>query len=82
LTGGVHLGKDDGSIAEAKRTRGIHHRCGFYACRLSPSAASTPENGSLLIEFGADLLAVIGGVFGTGDPEQAALAFKPLFPPD
>ncbi|MCX7112200.1 MAG: thiamine phosphate synthase [Proteobacteria bacterium] len=39
----------------------------------------THENGRSLIDAGADLLAVIDGVFGVGDPEQAALAFKILF---
>jgi len=38
-----------------------------------------PDNGRTLIEAGADMLAVIEGVFGGGDPEQAALAFQPLF---
>lgn len=39
----------------------------------------TPDNGAALIQAGADLLAVIDGVFGQPDPEAAALAFKPLF---
>jgi len=39
----------------------------------------TPENGRVLVEAGADVLAVIDGVFGQGCPERAALAFKPLF---
>jgi len=38
-----------------------------------------PGNGRCLIEAGADVLAVIDGVFGGGDPERAASAFKPLF---
>ncbi len=37
-----------------------------------------PENGGQLLAAGADLLAVIGGVFD-GDPEQAALAYRCLF---
>ncbi|MEQ1557512.1 MAG: thiamine phosphate synthase [Methyloglobulus sp.] len=37
-----------------------------------------PENGGQLISAGADLLAVIGGVFDR-DPEQSALAFQHLF---
>ncbi|MGR9088616.1 MAG: thiamine phosphate synthase [Gammaproteobacteria bacterium] len=37
-----------------------------------------PENGGRLIEAGADLLAVIGGLFDR-DPEQSAKAFRPLF---
>ena len=37
-----------------------------------------PKNGGQLLDAGADLLAVIGGVFDD-DPEQAALAYQPLF---
>jgi len=37
-----------------------------------------PENGGQLLAAGADLLAVIGGVFDN-DPEQSALAYKHLF---
>jgi thiamine-phosphate pyrophosphorylase len=37
-----------------------------------------PENGSLLLEAGADVLAVIGGLFD-GQPEQAARAYQALF---
>jgi thiamine-phosphate pyrophosphorylase len=37
-----------------------------------------PENGEQLLAAGADLLAVIGGVFDN-DPEQSALAYKHLF---
>jgi len=39
----------------------------------------TPENGGQLIAAGADLLAVIDGVFGNSDPEAAARRFRPLF---
>jgi len=37
-----------------------------------------PENGSLLLEAGADLLAVIGGLFDER-PEQAAMTYQALF---
>ncbi|ESS66945.1 thiamine-phosphate synthase ThiE [Methyloglobulus morosus KoM1] len=37
-----------------------------------------PENGGQLLAAGADLLAVIGGVFNQ-NPELAALAYQPLF---
>ena len=37
-----------------------------------------PENGGHLLHAGADLLAVIGGVFDR-NPEQSALAYQPLF---
>jgi thiamine-phosphate pyrophosphorylase len=39
----------------------------------------TPENGSQLIEAGADMLAVIHGVFGQKDPEAAARRYAELF---
>jgi thiamine-phosphate pyrophosphorylase len=39
----------------------------------------TAENGGILLEAGADLLAVIDGVFGGNDPEGAALEFQALF---
>lgn len=39
----------------------------------------TPENGAQLIEAGADLLAVIHGVFGAPDPEYAAYRYAALF---
>jgi len=37
-----------------------------------------PENGAALIAAGADMLAVIGGIFDH-EPEQAARAYLPLF---
>ena len=37
-----------------------------------------PDNGGQLLTAGADLLAVIGGLF-ENDPEQSALAFQALF---
>jgi len=124
---GVHLGKDDGSIVEARRSLGEEAIVGvscynsveraleaqvlgasyvafgrFFPSSSKPNAPCaqletltaakqclhlpivaiggiTPNNGRLLIESGADLLAVIDGVFGTSDPEQSALAFNPLF---
>ncbi|MBD3671588.1 MAG: thiamine phosphate synthase [Gammaproteobacteria bacterium] len=39
----------------------------------------TPENGGLLIERGADALAVIRGVFGADDIEKTARRFASLF---
>ncbi len=39
----------------------------------------TPENGAPLISAGADMLAVIHGVFGQPDVRQACLQFKPIF---
>jgi thiamine-phosphate pyrophosphorylase len=39
----------------------------------------TQENGGLLVDAGADFLAVIEAVFGRPDPELAASDFLPLF---
>jgi len=39
----------------------------------------TADNAGPLVGAGADMLAVIGGVFGTADPRAAAGAFGPLF---
>jgi len=38
-----------------------------------------PENGGELLAAGADMLAVIGGLFDSADPEQAARAYQALF---
>lgn len=40
----------------------------------------TPDNGARVIQAGADLLAVISGVFGQPDPARAAHEFARLFP--
>lgn len=42
----------------------------------------TPENGSALVRAGADMLAVIHGVFGQPDVRLAARAFDPCFQPE
>ena len=39
----------------------------------------TPENGMALLEAGADLLAVIDGIFGASDKREAATAYRELF---
>ncbi|MAT65105.1 MAG: hypothetical protein CMN57_05635 [Gammaproteobacteria bacterium] len=39
----------------------------------------TPENGGLLLAAGADMLAVIHGVFGAADIEAAARGYTALF---
>ncbi|WP_045223388.1 thiamine phosphate synthase [Methyloterricola oryzae] len=39
----------------------------------------TAANGANLLHAGAGLLAVIDGVFGSGDPKMAAARFQPLF---
>lgn len=39
----------------------------------------TPENGGVLVDAGADMLAAIQGVFGAPDPAAAAKAYTALF---
>ena len=41
----------------------------------------TASNGGVLLDAGADLLAVIGAVLGQPDPNAAARGFAPLFAP-
>jgi len=128
---GVHLGKDDGGIEQARALLGPHAIIGiscynslerallaqsqgasyvafgrFFPSHSKPLAAPAqletlrqakavinlpivaiggilPDNGATLLTAGADVLAVIGGLFDnslpTQCPEQSALAFKPLF---
>jgi thiamine-phosphate pyrophosphorylase len=130
LTGadGVHLGKDDGTIAKARKRLGPDAIIGsscynsvecaleaeahgatyvafgrFFPSSSKPLAAPAeletlrkakqaltvpivaiggilPENGGQLLEAGADLLAIIGGIFD-GEPEQSARSFQALFVP-
>ncbi len=123
---GVHLGKEDGDIREARKILGDDMIIGvscyndlnraidaqiagadyvafgrFFPSTSKPLASPAelttlhkaqtaiqisivaiggilPENGGILLEAGADLLAVIGGVF-ENNPEQSALAFQGLF---
>lgn len=123
---GVHLGKDDGSIAQARQRLGSNAIIGvscynsvekafaaqqqgadyvafgrFFPSSSKPLAAPAaintlqeakrvliipivaiggilPENGTPLLNAGADLLAVIGGLFTT-QAEQSARAYCALF---
>ncbi|OAI06788.1 thiamine phosphate synthase [Methylomonas methanica] len=123
---GVHLGRDDGDISEARRLLGPNAIIGvscyndvekartmsqagadyvafgrFFPSGSKPLAAPAdivslarakqsitvpivaiggilPENGGTLLAAGADLLAVIGGVFDH-EPEAAARAYQALF---
>ena len=125
---GVHLGKDDGHIREARERLGADAIVGiscynsleraleaqehgatyaafgrFYPSSSKPLAAPAqldtlrqarraltipivaiggirPENGAELLAAGADLLAVIGGIFDR-DPEASARAYQSLFLP-
>lgn len=124
---GVHLGRDDGDIAEARQKLGPDAIIGvscyndvekaqaavaagadyvafgrFFPSGSKPLAAPAeiatltlakqqltvpivaiggilPENGKQLIDAGADLLAVIGGVFDH-EVQTAAAAYTQLFP--
>lgn len=123
---GVHLGRDDGDIADARRRLGseaiigvscyndlqkarlaVEHGADYVAFgRFFPSGSKPlaapaeirtltqakqvltapvvaiggilPENGGQLLAAGADLLAVIGGVFDH-EPEASARAYQALF---
>lgn len=123
---GVHLGKEDGAIAQARKRLGKDAIIGvscydcveqaitaqtqgatyaafgrFFPSNSKPLAAPAhietlrqakraltipivaiggilPENGSQLLASGADLLAVIGGLFDD-QPEQSAKAYQTLF---
>ena len=124
---GVHLGKDDMSIADARRILGMGKLIGrscyadldraitaqtegadyvafgsFYPSPTKPEAQPvsveflrqarqqitipivaiggiTAENGRVLVDAGADMLAVIHGVFGQADVEAAARRYAGLF---
>ncbi len=123
---GVHLGKDDGDLAEARKRLGpdaiigvscyndlakalaaVKHGATYVAFgRFFPSGSKPlaspadtdtlrqakrqievplvaiggilPENGGQLLAAGADLLAVIGGLFDH-DPQASASAYRALF---
>jgi thiamine-phosphate pyrophosphorylase len=123
---GVHLGKDDGDIAQARLRLGTHAIIGvscyndlhkafavvsqgadyvafgrFFPSGSKPLASAAdiatlqlakqqlqvpivaiggilPENGGQLVSAGADLLAVIGGIFDQ-EPEMAARSYQHLF---
>jgi thiamine-phosphate pyrophosphorylase len=123
---GVHIGKEDGAIAQARKRLGNNAIIGvscynfieraieaqtqgatyvafgrFFPSSSKPLAAPAqletlqqaklrlnipivaiggilPENGAQLLAAGADLLAVIGGLFDS-EPEQSARAYQVLF---
>jgi len=58
-------------LTEARKALGIP---------LCAIGGITPENGASLIAAGADMLAVIRGVFAAGDVTAAARAYAGLFP--
>lgn len=123
---GVHLGKEDGAVAQARKQLGSDAIIGvscynfveramdaqaqgatyaafgrFFPSSSKPLAAPAqietlrqakrvltipivaiggilPDNGGQLLAAGADLLAVIGGIFDA-QPEQSARAYQALF---
>ncbi|MBK9132035.1 MAG: thiamine phosphate synthase [Gammaproteobacteria bacterium] len=46
---------------------------------LAAIGGITPENGAVLLDAGADMLAVASGVFAAADPAAAARSYAPLF---
>ena len=122
---GVHLGKTDTGIAEARTRLGDKHIIGascynsaesayqaqddgatyvafgsFFPSRTKPGASPadigilkdlklnipivaiggiTPQNGGALLAAGADLLAVVDGIFGRRDTLSAATEYRRLF---
>lgn len=48
-------------------------------CPIVAIGGITPENGAVLLEAGADLLAAIDGIFRPQDPQQAVRRFTRLF---
>lgn len=124
---GIHLGKDDGDILEARKRLGNDAIIGvscynsieravtaqslgadyvafgrFFPSGSKPLAAPAdigtlrkakteihipivaiggilPENGGQLLQAGASLLAVIGGLFDNNNPELSALGYQALF---
>ncbi|MBI5463224.1 MAG: thiamine phosphate synthase [Gammaproteobacteria bacterium] len=72
------LTKPDALAAEPDLLRAARRA---LALPLVAIGGITPDNGGPLIEAGADMLAVIHGVFGQPDIEAAARRFADLFPP-
>lgn len=68
--------KPDASPAEPQLLSQARRR---FTLPLVAIGGVTPENGRLLIQAGADLLAVIQAVFGQADVAAACRAFQPLF---
>lgn len=127
---GVHIGRDDGSLAQARARLGDAAIIGvscynsldlarqaqadgadyvafgrFFASQSKPGAVQatlellraaraeltcpmiaiggiTSDNGAPLIQAGADMLAVIRGIFAAEDPAAAARSIQMLFPTD
>lgn len=60
----------------------LHRARAALDCPIVAIGGITPENGRLLVEAGADMLAVIRGVFAAHDVTQAAQSLHNLFASD
>jgi thiamine-phosphate pyrophosphorylase len=60
----------------------LHRARAELDCPVVAIGGITPENGRLLVEAGADMLAVIRGVFAAPDVTEAAQSLHNLFPSD
>lgn len=57
----------------------LHAARAAFALPLVAIGGITPENGAALLAAGADALAAVEGVFGSGDTEAAARRYAALF---
>ena len=62
-----------------RATPALLHAAARHHLPLVAIGGITPDNGAIPIAAGADLLAVIGGVFDAPDPVAAARALRTLF---
>ncbi|MFZ5578847.1 MAG: thiamine phosphate synthase [Pseudomonadota bacterium] len=68
--------KPEAVSADSNLLRQARERLSLPLCAIG---GITADNGGPLVEAGADMLAVISDVFGSGDVEGAARRFEPLF---
>src|SRR5690606_194801 len=67
--------------AAARATPALLSDAGALGVPVVAIGGITPDNGRSLVEAGADLLAVIAGVFEAPDPVAAARAYQACFSP-
>lgn len=65
--------------ATAAQLEILQHARQTISCPMVAIGGITPENGRLLVELGADNLAVVSGVFGQADVQAAAARYARLF---
>jgi thiamine-phosphate pyrophosphorylase len=68
--------KPDATRAEIATVKSARRRISLPIVAIG---GITPENGATLLDAGVDLLAVIRGVFGHGDPAESARQYATLF---